>query len=46
MRWMNTNARGTVAYWAIGLDRSNVCRTMPLAYSFVHRIVASSPTGA
>ena len=25
MRWMNTNARGTVAYWAIGLERSNVC---------------------
>ena len=30
---MNTNARGTVAYCAIGLVRSNVWRTMRLAYS-------------
>ena len=46
MRWMKTNARGTVAYWAIGLVRSKVCRTIWLAYSFVHVIGASSATGA
>ena len=46
MRWMNTKARGTVAYWAIGLVRSNVWRTMLLAYSFVHVIGRSSRTAS
>ena len=43
---MNTNARGTVAYWAIGLERSNVWRTMLLAYSGVHVIDAVVATGS
>ena len=33
IRWMKTKARGTVAYWLIGLVRSNVWRTTELAYS-------------
>ena len=43
---MNTNALGTVAYWAIGLERSNVWRTMLLAYSGVQVIVRSVATGS
>ena len=43
---MNTNAFGTVEYWAIGLVRSKVWRTMRLAYSLVHVITRRSETGA
>ena len=46
MRWMNTNERGTVAYWAMEEVRSNVWRTIEVAYSVVHSTLRDSRTGS